>query len=161
MGNQISVAKTLFKKNENLELHTVLDYLATNYIIKQNNIDLENLHNREYCDKLIILTSQIIKKYYKELDIDYLEQKTHYGNIINHMNKDNVVYTHKDNVNKLEKNPLFNKMHINAKFIGETIDLSTTSFFNKKIANLIIKNGVLYENQNNLIFKVKVSITTV
>ncbi len=65
----------------------------------------------------------------------------------------------KFNVDKLEKNPLFNKLHISAKFIGETIDLSTTSFFNKKIANLIIKNGVLYENQNNLIFKGSLDFT--
>ena len=65
----------------------------------------------------------------------------------------------KFNVNKLEKNPLFNKLHINAKFIGETIDLSSTNFFNEKIANLIIRNGVLYENQNNLIFKGSLDFT--
>ena len=50
-------------------------------------------------------------------------------------------------------------MHINAKFIGETIDLSSTNFFNEKIANLIIRNGVLYENQNNLIFKGSLDFT--
>ena len=33
------------------------------------------------------------------------------------------------------------------------MDLSFTSFINEKIANLIIKNGVLYEDRDDLLFK--------
>ena len=56
-------------------------------------------------------------------------------------------------VKKLEKNPLFENLDISANFIGETLDLSYSSFYNDKIANLIIKKGILFEEQNNLIFK--------
>ena len=56
-------------------------------------------------------------------------------------------------VNKLDKNPLFENLNISANFIGETLDLSYSSFFNDKIANLIVKKGIFYEEQNSLIFR--------
>ena len=56
-------------------------------------------------------------------------------------------------INKLEKNPLFKKLKLNANFVGNTLDLSFTSFINEKIANLIIKKGVLYEDRDDLLFK--------
>ena len=56
-------------------------------------------------------------------------------------------------VKNLEKNPLFDSLNISANFIGQTIDFSNSVFLNKKIANLVFKKGVLYEEKNNLIFK--------
>tara|TARA_B100000123_G_scaffold162047_1_gene120003 strand:- start:270 stop:962 length:693 start_codon:yes stop_codon:yes gene_type:complete len=57
------------------------------------------------------------------------------------------------NIGKLEKNPLFDSLNINANFAGQTIDLSNSVLSNKKIANLILKKGILFEQKNNLIFK--------
>jgi len=57
------------------------------------------------------------------------------------------------NIAKLEKNPLFESLNIRANFVGQTIDFSNSTFQNKKIANLILKKGILYEEKNNLIFK--------
>ena len=54
---------------------------------------------------------------------------------------------------KLEKHPLFDNLNINANFVGQNIDFSSSIFHNEKIANLIIKKGLLYEEQNNLIFR--------
>ena len=54
---------------------------------------------------------------------------------------------------KLKKNPLFDKVKLNANFIGQTLDLSKSELLNEKIANLILKKGSLYEDQNNLIFR--------
>ena len=59
------------------------------------------------------------------------------------------------NVDKLENNPLFESLKINADFTGQTIDFSNSVFLNKKIANLILEKGTLYVDQNNLIFKGK------
>ena len=56
-------------------------------------------------------------------------------------------------VKKLEKNPLFDKLNLNANFVGKTLDLSYSSFINDKIANLNLKKGVLYEDNNDLIFR--------
>tara|TARA_Y100001935_G_scaffold41411_1_gene33573 strand:+ start:15 stop:707 length:693 start_codon:yes stop_codon:yes gene_type:complete len=57
------------------------------------------------------------------------------------------------NVGKLEKNPLFDSLNISANFVGQTIDLSNSVLSNKRIANLIFKKGILFEEKNNLIFK--------
>ena len=54
---------------------------------------------------------------------------------------------------KLKKNPLFDKVKLNANFIGQTLDLSKSELLNEKMANLILKKGSLYEDQNNLIFR--------
>ena len=56
-------------------------------------------------------------------------------------------------IKNLEKNPLFESLNIKAKFVGNNLDVSNTIFVNKKIANLIVKNGIFYEDENNLIFK--------
>ena len=56
-------------------------------------------------------------------------------------------------VKKLEKNPLFDKLNLNANFVGNTLDLSYSSFINDKIANLNLKKGLLYEDNNDLIFR--------
>ena len=57
------------------------------------------------------------------------------------------------NVKKLEKNPLFNELNINLNLKGQTLEFNNSIFSNKKIANLIVKQGVVYEEKNNLIFK--------
>ena len=56
-------------------------------------------------------------------------------------------------VDNLENHPLFDSLKLNANFVGQTIDLSSSVFLNKKIADLILEKGTLYEEQNNLIFK--------
>ena len=56
-------------------------------------------------------------------------------------------------VTNLEKNPLFDSLNLKANFIGQTIDFSNSIFFNKKIANLILTKGTLYEEKNNLFFR--------
>ena len=57
------------------------------------------------------------------------------------------------NIKKLEKNPLFNELNINLNLKGQTLEFNNSIFSNKKIANLIVKQGVVYEEKNNLIFK--------
>ncbi len=57
------------------------------------------------------------------------------------------------NINKLEKDPLFDTLQLNANFKGQTLEFSNSIFSNKKIANLIVNKGIIYEEGNNLIFK--------
>ena len=56
-------------------------------------------------------------------------------------------------VNKLDENPLFNSLDFNVNFIGNTLDLSSSSLNNEKIGNLIFNKGTIYQDQNDLIFK--------
>tara|TARA_B100000989_G_scaffold294918_1_gene274907 strand:- start:1233 stop:2801 length:1569 start_codon:yes stop_codon:yes gene_type:complete len=57
------------------------------------------------------------------------------------------------NVKKLENNPFFDNLKININFKGRTLEFNNSIFLNRKIANLIVKKGILYEDKNNIIFK--------
>ena len=56
-------------------------------------------------------------------------------------------------IKKLENNPFFNRLKVNANFKGRNLEFNNSVFLNDKIANLIIKKGTLFEEKNDLIFK--------
>ena len=61
MGNQPSAQKT-DDKNDDLKpksMSQVLDYIATYYILTMDFKSLRKLYDKDYCDKLVILTSDI------------------------------------------------------------------------------------------------------
>ena len=56
----------------NQNQYDILDLIATNYITTQNFKDLKNLIKPEYCNKLVILTTDVINNYLKQTNIKYL-----------------------------------------------------------------------------------------
>ena len=56
-------------------------------------------------------------------------------------------------IKNLENNPLFNNSNINLNFKGQTLEFNNSVFFNEKIANLVVKKGILFEEKNNLLFR--------
>ena len=56
-------------------------------------------------------------------------------------------------IKNLENNPLFKNLNMNLNFKGQTIELNNSVFLNEKIANLVVKKGILFEEKNNLFFK--------
>jgi hypothetical protein len=67
MGNQNSTNK---EKNEELKpksISQILDYIATNYILTMDFKSLRKVYEKEYCDKLVILTSDIIQRYFTDM----------------------------------------------------------------------------------------------
>ena len=61
---------------------------------------LRKLYNKEYCDKLVILTSDIIERYYTDIEITYLSHRTKEGDEINE--KEKVLFFNKDLLDKLD-----------------------------------------------------------
>ena len=61
MGNSTS-NKNIMKFNN---INESIDYIATYYILTSDFKSLSQLMNKEYCDKLVILTSDIIKNKFK------------------------------------------------------------------------------------------------
>ena len=57
------------------------------------------------------------------------------------------------NVKKLENNPFFDNLKMNINFKGRTLEFNNSTFLNDKIANLIVKKAILYEEKNNIIIK--------
>ena len=49
-----------------------LDYIAAHFILTQNFQDMQNLASMDYCNKLIIITSDVLKQKVPNIEIDYL-----------------------------------------------------------------------------------------
>jgi hypothetical protein len=81
MGNQIS---NLFNdtgdeatdttKLKPASVKQIIDYIATYYILTMDFQSLRKLYDIEYCDKLVILTSDIIERYFTDIQISYLAE---------------------------------------------------------------------------------------
>lgn len=79
-----------------------IDFIASNYILTQSFTDLQELADPDYCDKLIIITSDVFDKYLSESDVHFLFQKMQQGVPINEIKRDNLVYLRKEDINKLD-----------------------------------------------------------
>ena len=90
MGLGQSKEKTTF--DEDLEAVDLLDIIATKYILTQNFQDMKKLGQKEYCDKLVILTSDIIKKFMNKREIEYLARRVERGDYYNRLEKKKVMY---------------------------------------------------------------------
>ena len=101
MGNFTSKTnKTPEKEFDNF--YDIIDYIATYYILTMDFKSLSKLSDKEYCDKLIILTSDIIKRYFNDMEITYLGQRIKNGVEVNKLNKDKVVFINKDSLDSLD-----------------------------------------------------------
>jgi hypothetical protein len=53
---------------------TKLNEIASTYILEQNFQDMTRLTNPDYCDDLVVLTSEILNQSYDESQINYAHQ---------------------------------------------------------------------------------------
>ena len=100
MGNARSkpAATQADAPSKGLKALNVLDLLATKYILTQNFQDMKKLASKEYCDKLIILTADVIKKYLNDKEITYLSERLDDGLPTSSLVKERLVWidTHED-----------------------------------------------------------------
>jgi len=99
MGNQQTTQKK--GKNKDILLKTI-NQVASKFILTQNFQDMKNLEKKEYCNKLVILTSDIIADKLDDLEITYLSQKIQKGNLVNKTATNKIIYLKKDNLNNLD-----------------------------------------------------------
>jgi hypothetical protein len=108
MGNISSInSNTKNGKTDDLNkdfdnFYKVVDYIATYYILTMDFKSLTNLSNKEYCDKLVVITSDIIKNYFNDLQITYLAQRIKSGEEVNELSKENVMFVNKDQLESLD-----------------------------------------------------------
>lgn len=103
MGNQYSTNSKSFLgggKEEkhstsqdlpNIPLEETLDYIATHYILTSDFQSLRKLNEKTYCEKLIVLTSDIINKKFSDLEVDKLIDRVENGSPKN-LQKENIVF---------------------------------------------------------------------
>jgi hypothetical protein len=97
MGNSLSSESTKSSEKKFNNFYDVIDYIATYYILTMDFKSLSKLSEKDYCDKLVVLTSDIIERYFTELEIEFLAQRIKNGVEVNEMEKDNIIYLNKDN----------------------------------------------------------------
>lgn len=107
MGNQQSSTEHLKTNEKNVMLPEVIDAIATKYILTQNFQDMLKLENKDYCDKLIILTSKIFASHLTNIELAYLAQRTEKGVVIDKMTKDKIAYLDKSKSDQIDvQNPI-------------------------------------------------------
>jgi hypothetical protein len=86
------------KSNEikpNKNVAEIMDYVATNYILTMDFESLKKLYNKKYCDNLIILTSDIVQKYFTNTDITYLSNRI--------QKKDNLIFINRNDIETIDE----------------------------------------------------------
>jgi len=102
MGNISSTNTKSNSENQFNNFYQIIDYIATYYILTMDFNSLTNLAKKEYCDKLVIITSEIIKNYFNDTEITYLAQRIKNGEEVNELTKDNVMFVNKDQLESLD-----------------------------------------------------------
>ena len=104
MGNQTSGTDNKEQSDElkSKSMSQILDYIASYYILTMDFKSLRMLYEKEYCDKLVILTSDIIQRYFTDLEITYISQRIKDGVEINENDKDKVIFFDRDNLINLD-----------------------------------------------------------
>lgn len=74
--------KNIVEDNNNFkvdEFYNKIDDIATNYILTMDFKSLKKLSEKEYCDKLILMTSEIFENNLNSKEVKYLLQRTQFG----------------------------------------------------------------------------------
>lgn len=96
--------------NKNKNLGQLIDYIATHYILTMNFESLKKLSDKTYCDQLVVLTADIIEKYFTPLEITYLNQRMKNGVEVNETEHDKTIFFLKDQLSSMDiQNPLKKK----------------------------------------------------
>jgi len=100
MGNSTSSTKKAESEFENF--YDIIDYIATYYILTMDFQSLSKLSEKAYCDKLVILTSDIVDRYFNDMEVTFLAQRIKDGLEVNDLKKENIRYINKDNLESLD-----------------------------------------------------------
>jgi len=99
MGNIASTFES-HKKERGPTFGQVVDYIATYYILTMDFQSLRKLYDKQYCDNLIILTSDILERYFTDTEITFLSQRIKNGVEVNEMDKNRIIYFNKGDIEK-------------------------------------------------------------
>ena len=89
-------------KDRDIQFLRLIDSIASKYILTQNFYELKNLQNTDYCNKLTILTSDILANRLTIQEIEYLNQRTKQGEVVDEMKKAEIMYLSSSDAKKLD-----------------------------------------------------------
>jgi len=175
MGNSISSYSSFQEggeieknnpKEQNITLIDSLDFIATYYILTMDFQSLLQLQNKQYCEELISLTSNIIDKYFNDLEVKQIAQRIQNNEKLNDETKQiycskiakfyikiahifsaivttiNPEYTYKDVNGNKKKTTLLQKLSIPK---NADVSVSNINLYSKRIKSLQGKTSILNE----------------
>jgi hypothetical protein len=104
MGNKISMENEKisltdeFIEHSNPSFFHTLDFIACHYIFTTNFENMTKLYDKKYCDDLVILTGDIINKYYSHLEVTHLKERIETGKFTPY--KEKIIYMNKSTLNE-------------------------------------------------------------
>jgi len=78
-----------------IPLEETIDYIATHYILTSDFQSLRKLNEKTYCEKMIVLTSDIINKKFSDLEVDKILDRIENGSSSKGIEKENIVFFNK------------------------------------------------------------------
>jgi hypothetical protein len=102
MGNITSSTSNKSANKEFENFYDIVDFIATYYILTMDFKSLSKLSEKEYCDKLVIITSDIFQKHFNDKEITFLAQRVKGGVEVNEISKERVMFINKDNLDSLD-----------------------------------------------------------
>ena len=104
MGNSPSSNKPSNNdsKKDFENFYDIIDYIATYYILTMDFKSLTKLSEKEYCDNLVVLTSDIVQRYFNDIEITYLAQRIKDGLQVNELKKENINFLTKQQLESLD-----------------------------------------------------------
>lgn len=116
MGNFSSTNLSQQQQNQqqsnSRSFDNIMDYIATHYILTMDFQSLTKLHDKKYCENMVVLTSDIIQKYFNDMEITYLAQRVKNGVEVNEMAKDDVIFFNKEQLHKYDVGTPLSKKRI-------------------------------------------------
>jgi len=100
MGNTNSTNTNSQNKTGNF--YEIIDFIASHYILTMDFESLKKLSQKEYCNKLVIITSDIITDHFSERDITYLAQRVKKGVEVNEMTNQKEIFVNEDHLKDLD-----------------------------------------------------------
>jgi hypothetical protein len=68
-----------------------IDYIASQYILTMDFNTMKNLHDKSYCDKLVMLTGDILNRYYSKMDIKQMRDRVEHGETVIYAQKKDII----------------------------------------------------------------------
>lgn len=89
------------KTNSEQSFATIMETIAEKYILTQNFEDMTKMNDPQYCEKIIILTSELLNENLDTHEIEFMAQKTRAGLEVFEKTKQTLTFVPKDKLNTL------------------------------------------------------------
>lgn len=117
MGNTFSTNTNTNINIEKIKTHSIeqiIDYIASHYILTTDFKGLKKLYDLEYCNNLVVLTSDILERHFTSREVTYISERVKNGSNgdENNLEKDKMVFFDKDQLEHLDIPDPIKKKHV-------------------------------------------------